>query len=95
MQSCKGFFIFTENLKMQYSQEFIKEVKFLFPDNQTILKLVDNGDEFLGSYLDSTYGISIDEVLLATSLDELQATARLMKRKAKLYRRWCEETSRI
>ena len=51
---------------------------------------------FLGRYLDdsSSTGMSIDKILLAVSLDELQKEARIMKRKVILYQKWCEQDPR-
>jgi len=67
-----------------YSSELIKEVKELYPNSPEMHQLAENGGAFLGRYLDdsSTNSISLNEVLLATSLDELQKRARLMKRKS-------------
>jgi len=47
-------------------------------------------------YLDDSCstGMSIDKILLAVSLDELQTEARKMKRKVLLYQKWCEQDPR-
>lgn len=79
-----------------YSSELIKEVKELYPNSPEMHQLAENGGAFLGRYLDdsSTNSISLNEVLLATSLDELQKKARNMKRKVDLYKKWCTEDPR-
>jgi len=79
-----------------YSAELIKEVKELYPNSSKMHEFADSGNAFLGRYLDdsSPSGVPINEVLLATSLDELQKTARIMKRKVDLYRKWCVEDPR-
>ncbi len=79
-----------------YSPELIKEVKELYPNSPEMHFAAENGAAFLGRYLDdsSPTGISIDKILLATSLDELQKEARIMKRKVELYKKWCAEDPR-
>jgi hypothetical protein len=81
---------------MAYTKDLIDEVKKLYPDSKTMHKLAEEGDAFLGRYLDdsSPTGISVDEVLLATSLEQLQKKARLAKRKCELYAKWCEQDPR-
>jgi len=81
---------------MAYTQELIDEVKELYPDSIEMHKLADNGNAFLGRYLDdsSATGIPLNDILLATSLEELQKKARGMKRKVELYRKWCEQDPR-
>jgi len=75
---------------MAYTKELIDEVKELYPDSQAMHELADNGSAFLVRYLDdsSPTGIGLNEILLATSLDELQKKARLAKRKLELYQKW-------
>ncbi len=77
-----------------YTTELIKEVKELYPDYVKMHELADVGNVMLGMYLDSSYGIAIDDVLLATSLEELQKKARIEKRKANLYTEWCKQDPR-
>jgi len=82
---------------MAYSQQLIADVKELYPDSEQMHKLADDGNAFLGRYLDdscSAYAISNDAILLATSLDDLQTLARNAKRKVELYKRWCHEDPR-
>lgn len=79
-----------------YTQELINEVKEVYPNDDRIHRLAESGDTFLGRYLDdsSSGSISIDKILLATSLDDLQKIARHEKRKSDLYRKWCEQDPR-
>ncbi|MFA5207345.1 MAG: hypothetical protein WC428_01695 [Candidatus Paceibacterota bacterium] len=79
-----------------YTPELIREVKELYPNSPEIHKLADSGNAFLGRYLDdsSPSGFPIDKILLATSLDEIQKEARMMKRKIDLYQKWCKEDPR-
>jgi len=77
-----------------YSQEFINKVKECYSSSPEMHKMAKEGEYFLGRYLDdsSQGGISVDTILLATSLDELQKTARELKKKKELYAMWHKET---
>jgi hypothetical protein len=81
---------------MAYTQELINEVKELYPNSTEMHKLAESGNAFLGRYLDDSCdnSISLNEILLATSLDELQKKARQMKRKVELYKKWCAQDPR-
>ena len=81
---------------MIYSEELIKQVKELYPNDAYILALAENGSVWLGRYLDdgSMGSVSIEEILLATSLEEIQERARLLKRRRSLYNKWCNEDPR-
>ena len=81
---------------MAYSNDLIREVKELYPDSSKMHELAESGSAWLGRYLDdsSPTGIPIDEVLLATSLEDLQRKARQAKRKVNLYKKWCEQDPR-
>ena len=81
---------------MAYTEELIREVKELYPNSAEMHKLAESGNAFLGRYLDdsSDSGIGLNEILLATSLDELQKKARQMKRKVELYKKWCAQDPR-
>jgi hypothetical protein len=83
-------------INYMYSAELIREVKELYPNSSEMHQLAENGGAFLGRYLDdsSPSGFPIDKILLATSLDEIQKEARIMKRKVDLYRKWCKEDPR-
>ena len=79
-----------------YSEDLIKEVKELYPNNTEMHKLADEGNVFLGRYLDDSCSstIPIHAILAATSLEELQKAARLEKRKVDLYKKWCDQDPR-
>jgi len=79
-----------------YTPELIREVKEVYPNSPEMHKLADSGNAFLGRYLDdsSPTGFPIDKILLATSLDEIQKEARMMKRKVELYKKWYKEDPR-
>ena len=81
---------------MAYTQDLIDEVKELYPNSLQMHKLAENGNAFLGRYLDdsSPSGISVDEVLLSINLNELQEKAKTMKRKIQLYKKWCDQDPR-
>lgn len=81
---------------MAYTRELISEVKELYPNDHKMHELAENGNVFLGRYLDDSCSssINIDTILLATSLEEIQQKARLMKRKVQLYSKWCEQDPR-
>lgn len=79
-----------------YTPELIAEVKELFPNSPEMHKLADSGNAFLGRYLDDSQqgGISVETILLSTSLDELQKKARNLKRRKQLYGKWCDQDQR-
>lgn len=79
-----------------YTQDLIKEVKELYPNDEKIHQLADSGHVMLGRYLDdsSSGSVSLNEILLATNLEEIQNKARLIKRKIAVYRKWCEQDPR-
>lgn len=81
---------------MAYTRELIDEVRELYPNSLEMHKLAESGNAFLGRYLDDNCdsGIGLNEILLATSLDELQKKARQMKRKVELYKKWCQQDPR-
>jgi hypothetical protein len=79
-----------------YTADLIAEVKELYPNSPEMHQLAENGGAFLGRYLDdsSSGSLGVDEILLATSLDELQKKARILKRKKQLYAKWCDQDPR-
>jgi hypothetical protein len=81
---------------MAYTKELIDEVKELYPTSTEIIEHAKNGSVWLGRYLDdnSPTAISLDKILSATSLEDLQKEARLSKRKVELYKKWCEQDPR-
>ena len=79
-----------------YSEKLIKEVKECYPDYKKIHELADEGSVWLGRYLDDSCSnaMSLDTILTALTLDELQIKARLEKRKVNCYKMWCNEDPR-
>lgn len=79
-----------------YTTDLINEVKELYPNSPEMHKAAEEGNAFLGRYLDdgSSGSIPLDTILLATSLEQLQKAARLQKRKLELYKKWCEQDPR-
>jgi hypothetical protein len=80
---------------MKYSSSLISRVKQLYPESPRMHELAEQGNEFLGRYLDdsSQGSVNVDTVLLATSLDKLQVTAREIKMKKELYSDWWNEVN--
>jgi hypothetical protein len=78
---------------MKYSQELIDEVKILYENDSTMMKIAEDGNEFLGRYLDdgSSDEVDIDIVLNAETLKELKQFAKLIQRKRNLYNKWFDE----
>lgn len=76
---------------MYYPESFKQKVKSIYPDWEELHKRLETGDVFVGRYLNdsSPSGISIDTILKATSLKELQAEAKKMKEKVDIYTQWC------
>lgn len=79
-----------------YSEQLIKRVKEIYPDNKEIHKLADTGNVYLGRYLDdnSNPSISINVILNSTDLESLKKIALKEKEKLELYFMWCEEDPR-
>lgn len=76
---------------MDYPKDFIEEVKAAYPSFKELHSLLDEGAVIVGRYLDdfSSNSISIDKILAATSLEELQAAANVQKERLALYNWWC------
>jgi hypothetical protein len=75
---------------MIYSEDFKQRVKVAYPTCEHLHALLDEGNLFLGRYLGegSRDSLSVDLVLAATSLEELQGWARQLQEKKALYREW-------
>ena len=71
---------------MAYTQEFINRVKQLYPNSTEMHKLAEEGNYFLGRWLDdsSSGGFSPSEVL-NTPYEELIAKAKAMQDRQQLY----------
>lgn len=77
---------------MIYPEDFITKVKKAYPNWEELHRKLDSGDVFVGRYLDdsSPTALSLDTVLTATSLEELQEKARAIQQKGELYREWLD-----
>ena len=71
---------------MEYTQNFIDRVKKLYPNSPEMHKLAEEGNYFLGRWLDdsSCGGISADEIL-NTPYEELKKKAEVLKQRQELY----------
>lgn len=71
---------------MKYTQEFIDRVKELYPDCKEMHRLAEEGNAFLGRWLDdSSYGGIDPDTILNTSYEELKRKAEIQKQKRELY----------
>lgn len=79
-----------------YSTELIAEIKAVYPDSPDLHEMAEAGNVMVGRILDdSSYGsVSVDDILTALSLEEIQAKARIIKRKSRVYGMWCKEDPR-
>ena len=77
-----------------YTQKLINEVKELYPDYPKMHQMAEEGSVWLGAYLEGNGCIGLDAILTATSLHDLQETARFEKRKIQLYKDWTEQDPR-
>jgi len=84
------------NLRIMYTDKLIKEVKECFPDYLKMHELAETGNVWLGRYLDdnSDGSVSLDTILTASNLQEIQDKARAIKRKRNCYNMWCNEDPR-
>lgn len=75
---------------MFYPTEFKEKVKKAFPNWDELHRSLDEGDVFVGRYLDDncTTSLSINTIMAATSLKELQDKARTELEKVELYNEW-------
>ena len=71
---------------MQYTHEFINRVKELYPDCAEMHKLAEEGNYFLGRWLDdSSEGGFSPSKILNTPHEELKRQAEILKKKRELY----------
>ena len=77
---------------MYYPESFKVKCKELYPTWDSLHRLLEQGNSFAGRYLDDARysGVSLDEILNATSLDDLKQKARLGRAKEQLYAEWCD-----
>lgn len=78
---------------IKYSEDFVKEVKELYPNDEFVYQLLDNGSKSLGRVLADSiqYGVDIKFILNANTLEEVKDQARIIIRYNKLYQKWCKE----
>lgn len=76
---------------MFYPEEFKNRVKKTYPNWDELHRRMDSGDVFVGRYLDnnSPSALSLDTILTATSLEELQKKAKIAQEKVALYHDLC------
>lgn len=77
-----------------YSPGFVDKVRKLYPNDSGLLEHLNRNSSMVGRYLDdsSNGGLSVETILNARSLDELQEKARILKAKKDLYNEWYNET---
>ena len=74
---------------MFYPEKFKAKFKEVYPDSPELYTLLDEGKDIVGSYLAiHRTSITFDEILSSTSLEELQAEAKVAKAKEELWREW-------
>lgn len=76
---------------MFYPEDFKNRVKKAYPNWDELHRRLDEGDVFVGRYLDdsSSTEISFETILSATSLEELKNEARVGQEKVAIYNEWC------
>lgn len=73
-------------MSIKYTQEFKNKVQKLY--GNTLNKYLESNDRFLGRILDDNsngIGISANDILLATNLNDIQSKVRIHKEKQELY----------
>ena len=77
---------------MDYPEEFKKKAKRLYPKWNKLHEMLDSNQTFVGRYLDDgrSSTMSLNKILSAKSLDELQNEARVELERNQLYIEWCE-----
>ncbi|MBD8922208.1 hypothetical protein EGR52_02140 [bacterium] len=76
---------------MFYPEDFKNRVKKAYPNYDELHRRLDEGDVFVGRYLDdsSSTRISFETILSATSLEKLKNEARVGQEKVAIYNEWC------
>ena len=66
-----------------YSKELVSELKELFPEYTRAIELAEENSLWLKEYISDSFNkfIHPDEIMLATSLEDLQEKAKLINRK--------------
>lgn len=72
-----------------YSKDFVDAVRRCYPNSENIIAAAENGDYFLGRYLDdSAFGAVDAEFILTHTAEEVYQKAMVEKERRELYRRW-------
>jgi hypothetical protein len=81
---------------MSYSKRLINAVKNTYPNEPDLHQMAEEGNLYLGRYLDDycSTSIPLDTVLKATSLEQLKKIAQEQVKRLKVYHMWCEEDPR-
>lgn len=77
---------------MAYSEDFKKKCLEVYPDFEELRIALENDHAVVGWCLDfgiRANAITADDILNASSLEELQETAAKLKVKENLYKEWC------
>lgn len=80
-------------MNLNYPEEFKRRAKEEYPDAHVLHVLLDRGKcEQVGKYLRSVTpkGVAVEDVLGASSLEEIREEALRIRRKQSLYREWEE-----
>ena len=75
---------------MFYPEEFKKRAMEVYPDNKMLHDFINDGNLYVGQLLREQLpvGVDYDEVIAATSLEELKQSAKMQKSKYELYKEW-------
>jgi hypothetical protein len=79
----------------KYSEPFKAKVREVYGNQFD--KMLQDGNEFLGRYLDDSsqgVGVTVDEILVAKSLNTLQEKVRKHKMRKELYAEYYKEVGR-
>ena len=85
---------------MKFTEDFKARCKKVYPDWERLHEKLEEGSDLVGRYLNDSResGIDYEEILSATSLDELKAAALLIKEQNDLYQDFangsCWETAK-
>lgn len=75
---------------MHYPEDFKEKVRKVYPDKFDLHRRLDQDDFSAGAYLSGLRPkrITLDTILAATSLEELQEKARVEKERYELWEEW-------
>lgn len=88
LEDYKGKTLFDGGI-MFYPESFKVRVKDVYPNSENLHQLLDEEKDIVGAYLAMhRSSITIDAILSATSLEELQAAAKVAKKREELWNEW-------